>query len=328
MIAVANVNTEEQRMARENCILRCQAGSHMYGTNTPESDTDEVGIFIPNKRYVLGLATCEQVEYKTNPSSSGLRNTKDDSDVTIYSLPKFVHLALGCNPNILEILFVGNYLSVPVAHFGAQLIINRRDFLSQRVRATFLGYAYSQRQKLLVKKDRLDAIRQAKEDLYLSKNEWDEYKSEFLPNTIAVKGSTATYHTFEKGTSIATVLAKLSEMEQEYGLRTKSIEQFGYDTKFAMHLIRLLHEGTELLSGKDLVFPLPEEIRSKLMEIRHGKWPISKILLEAESMMERAEKMDSPLPRTPDTKKVEEMLVEILSTFWRSQEKVIDKVLK
>ena len=34
-------------------IMLCRFGSHLYGTDTPESDTDYKGIFMPTKEMVL-----------------------------------------------------------------------------------------------------------------------------------------------------------------------------------------------------------------------------------------------------------------------------------
>ena len=72
--AMFEPRNNEERMAQRNLILRSPAGSNLYGTATPESDRDEVGIFIPDPEYVLGLKVCEQVEHKTNSSASGRRN--------------------------------------------------------------------------------------------------------------------------------------------------------------------------------------------------------------------------------------------------------------
>ena len=38
---------EEREMALNNLILKIRAGSHLYGTNTIDSDEDYIGIFLP-----------------------------------------------------------------------------------------------------------------------------------------------------------------------------------------------------------------------------------------------------------------------------------------
>ena len=51
--------SKEQEMAQRNTIYKAMVGSHLYGTEHKESDKDYVGIFIPDKEYVLGLPTCD-----------------------------------------------------------------------------------------------------------------------------------------------------------------------------------------------------------------------------------------------------------------------------
>ena len=80
---------EEQLMAKKNLIYKTIVGSKLYGTFTEDSDTDYIGVFVPDKDYVLGIKRCEQVEDKTNPSSSVKANTKADVDsVIITSRPR------------------------------------------------------------------------------------------------------------------------------------------------------------------------------------------------------------------------------------------------
>ncbi len=49
----------------ENSIIfECISGSHAYGLNTPESDTDYRGICIPPEDYFLGMYSFDQHEQK------------------------------------------------------------------------------------------------------------------------------------------------------------------------------------------------------------------------------------------------------------------------
>lgn len=314
--------TKEQTMARKNLILYTQVGSHMYGTNTPESDQDFAGIFVPDREYVLGIHRCDQVEYKTNPCDSGRRNCSTDKDATIHSLIKFINLAAGCNPNIIEILY-SNDPFVGVSGINksiGQLLVQHRDkFMSQRAKRTFLGYAHSQRIKLVTKKDRLDAIREAKSAARSIKTAVT-MAEKLIDERLAVAGKQSVYFTFEAGTSLQKVYDKLDQMESEYGLRTKSVEQFGYDTKFAMHLIRLLLEGNDILTGEGIQMPLEEQDRALLMRIRMGEFPLEKVLELADELMEHAESMKSDLPDHPDMDFINELQITMLERFWHAQD--------
>lgn len=81
-------------------VFECQAGSHLYGTATEDSDVDIRGVFIPTEEYFFGfLYSIEQIEDK-------------GKDTTHFDVRKFLKLASGCNPNIVELLFVSKEKSL------------------------------------------------------------------------------------------------------------------------------------------------------------------------------------------------------------------------
>lgn len=63
-----------------------------------------------------------------------------------------------------------------------------------------------------------------------------------------------------------------------HGQRPDLIEKYGYDTKFAMHYIRLLYECRELLRDRYLTLPRPEPERQHLIDIRTGKYTQDEVL--------------------------------------------------
>lgn len=144
-------DTDIQRMSQDNCIFMARTGSQMYGTNTKASDDDFTGIFIADRDYVYGLKTADMVEYRTNKSSSHKRNSADDVDINLYSLHKYVRLALNNNPNILELLFVPANAIVQTSKYWNMLREKRSLFLSKKIYQSFRGYAHSQRMRTLTK---------------------------------------------------------------------------------------------------------------------------------------------------------------------------------
>lgn len=92
------------------------------------------------------------------------------------------------------------------------------------------------------------------------------------------------------------------------GLRAKHTNRpelvaiHGYDTKFAMHMLRLGVQGVELLTTGRITLPIAEPILSKLREVRRGERTRDEVLawadeLEAE-LTTLAERSD--LPADPD----------------------------
>lgn len=113
-------------------------GSHAYGTETAESDTDYLAIVTPRMRHIIGLGTFEGWE----------PGVTDESDVKVMSIAKFMRLAAQGNPNIIETLFFDgdSYLYTSAAF--DEIRKHRDAFLSRDVFKRFSGYAMGQVKKM------------------------------------------------------------------------------------------------------------------------------------------------------------------------------------
>jgi predicted nucleotidyltransferase len=87
----------------QRTILICITGSHAYGTNVEGSDLDYRGVAIPPEEYYFGLKTFN--EFNTT-GGNNFKNKKDDVDIAIAHINKFVMDAMAGVPNNIEILFV------------------------------------------------------------------------------------------------------------------------------------------------------------------------------------------------------------------------------
>jgi len=104
--------------------------------------------------------------------------------------------------------------------------------------------------------------------------------------------------------------------------RQDKIDQFGYDTKYGMHLIRLALQGLELAQYGTITLPLPEGHRQVGLEIRAGKWPLEEVLkyaddLEAE-MKASFDSSDCCLPEHPDYATVESFMLRNYAEWWKA----------
>lgn len=236
---------EEQQLAKDNLILKVTTGSHLYGTNTEESDWDYQGIFIPPKEYVIGIHTCEQVIVK---------GKNDSFDYTCYTLPKYFQLARANNPNILSMLYTPERDIHFSNEYGREIIKNRHLFLSKKSYHTFRGYAHSQRHKILSK----DPI----------------------------------------------------------GKRKDVVDKYGYDTKFAMHLIRLLYEAIDIMVAKEIIYPATN--RKVLNAIRNGEWTLEQVLSEAIRLEKLVDEsyVRSDLQYSANDKEIEKLQIRLLEQFW------------
>ena len=215
------------------------AGSQLYGTSTPTSDLDLRGVTHQPIDSLIGLQPFEQFQNGEAENYSAYGVTYPTKDVTIYGLNKFVTLAMGCNPNIIELMFAPvDNPDVVLVHSPEwnQLMEIRSAFLSRKARHTFTGYAYAQLERInrhhrwivnppTVKPNPFDYSAYHAPDgnvkwrdneqynRYLNlKREWDQYEHWLKERNPA-----------------------RAELERKYG----------YDTKNGMHLVRLMLMGQE-----------------------------------------------------------------------------------
>lgn len=100
--------------------------------------------------------------------------------------------------------------------------------------------------------------------------------------------------------------------------RPELVQQYGYDTKFAMHMIRLGQQGIELMDTGNIVLPIPGIEGFALRGIRQGKWAYKSVLdyateLENE-LVDRIAKVD--LPEKPDRDMVEDLSYALHWEHW------------
>jgi predicted nucleotidyltransferase len=100
--------------------------------------------------------------------------------------------------------------------------------------------------------------------------------------------------------------------------RPHLVEQFGYDTKYAMHMLRLGHQGVEFLESGRLTLPIREPVRSHLMDVRKGRSNLAEVLTECTELELRLSALldSSPLPPEADLKTVEKFVMDTYSSAW------------
>jgi hypothetical protein len=80
--------------------------------------------------------------------------------------------------------------------------------------------------------------------------------------------------------------------------RPELVGEHGYDTKYAMHALRLGVQGVEFLSTGQISLPVPEPDRSFLRAVRRGEVPLAEAVAAAEARLldlrDRAAVPDQP----------------------------------
>lgn len=101
--------------------------------------------------------------------------------------------------------------------------------------------------------------------------------------------------------------------------RHRLVEEFGYDTKYATHMLRLGLQGKELLRNGALELPLSSSTREYLLDVRGGKSSLNSVLNHASELEQEIKELmnSSPLPENPDFDGVEQWMLATYRAFWR-----------
>jgi hypothetical protein len=100
--------------------------------------------------------------------------------------------------------------------------------------------------------------------------------------------------------------------------RPELVAVHGYDTKYAMHALRLGLQGIELLSTGRITLPVPEPGRGYLQSIRHGEVPLAEVIAaitDAENTLLKL-RDSSSLPTQPDQEWVNAWLHRSYLQYW------------
>ena len=125
------------------------------------------------------------------------------------------------------------------------------------------------------------------------------------------KGS---WHKF-KGYAYAQLHKIKNKVNSSNPKRAETIEKFGFDIKFAYHLVRLLNEVEQILVEHDLDL---ERNREQLKAIRRGEWTLEKIenyFYDKERSLE-ATYSSSTLQHSPNEDKIKNLLLECLEMHY------------
>lgn len=313
-----------KQAAKENRILEINTGSNLYGTATSESDLDFVGVFLPPKEYILGLQSVKEVDIGIKSKDENDKNTSTAVDRKLYEFRQFINLALKNNPNILELLFAPEEYILFINGWGEELLAMRHKFPSQQCITKFLGYARSQKHKMIIRKDHFHELRDGYGFLNLMDPKFT--MGQVYDRMLECDPKAKTFWKKETGAHIhcgdicfePSVYAKkahkiLEERLKKATNRTELVLKHGYDSKFGSHLIRLLYEELMLLERGELIFPLP--MSDILLDIKQGKWEIDKVLEHAEKLEDKIGEAASKtkLPKNANFKEIEAFTISILS---------------
>lgn len=281
--------------ATEQILHKIWSGSRLYGTSRPDSDWDLRGVCRMPPQALLGLMRFDQYQVHN-----------DEEDTCIYGLTKFFALALDANPNILDILCAqpGVWLS-PTPEWQ-RMYEGRHLFLSQKLRHTFSGYAVSQLKRLQRHYEWLSQPPSHPPTLEefggrLESDEKGGQKKTFPHLDAQNRYEQAAKHWKEYQTWLRERNPARAELERKYG----------YDTKHASHLVRLLLQVERVLLEGDYDPQLQGELLETVLDVLQGRWAYEQLVAWAEEADLRVRSINSVLPTRPARKEAEALLMSL-----------------
>ena len=100
--------------------------------------------------------------------------------------------------------------------------------------------------------------------------------------------------------------------------RPELVAAHGYDTKYAMHALRLGIQGVELLTTGRITLPVPEPDRSYLRSVRHGDVPLDEVLARIANAEDQLSTLatTTTVPTQPDRTWVDGWLHRTHLAYW------------
>lgn len=304
-------------------LFVCKFGSHLYGTDTPESDTDYKGIFMPTSEMVCLNKIPKSLRLDSNNTNE--KNSKDDVDLELYSLHYFIELALKGETAALDMLHAPSHpecvvLSTPIFE---SLHKERARFYTNNLKA-FVGYARGQAAKYGIKGSRLavarDVVRILDEGLDThcldARMEaiWDQLPDAEHCHHIDKDTDPKQYQVCGK------VLQSTQRIRYARDILQGFIDKFGHraelaarnegiDWKAISHAMRAAYQVAYIFWHGDIKFPLKDA--PYLKEIKEGKLNyLHEVAPILEGLMSHLEVLaeNTSLPAKPDRKWVENFL--------------------
>jgi hypothetical protein len=277
----------------DTIIFKTVFGSQLYGTNTPESDSDYKAVGLPSAEQII-LGTSPSTTNESSNTTQFRKNTKDDFDFEIFSLSKYLELGHQGQTIFYDMLFAPQKFWIESTPIWEELVANKDQIINKKCGAA-LGYARAQAERYSARGERLVALEEVVKFLKLCTNpkytelgesldihniknyvseaslQYIKYPEELAPHLpegkikyLEVCGKKAGFTS-----SVKFALDVFSNILGQYGDRAKAASIDGVDWKAMYHALRISYQTQELLQTGHITFPRPE--KELLLQVRKGQ---------------------------------------------------------
>lgn len=273
-------------------LMKTQFGSHLYGTNTAESDTDYKAVFVPSAMDIL-LQKATGVRQNNTKIDDSVKNTANDVDEESFTLHKFMNMLCSGDMIACELLFIPRNWLMVMSNEWDFILSSRNELISRDVKG-FIGYCRKQAARYGIKGSRVAAMRTIKDiltdlpsDMLVGMYDWAPFLNEFieiveitLPNGHKMKYLQVCNRKLQYTLPIKEALRIVTKIFDEYGSRALQAEMNeGIDWKSLGHAVRVSQQAVELLETGHITFPRPNaEFLKSIRKSEHSYRYISEIL--------------------------------------------------
>lgn len=295
----------------ERILIRVLIGSRGIGIHSEDSDYDWAEVFIPEDRILLGLDS-EKIYNKHS----------EEKDVATFPLQKFLHLCFKNNPSILDILFASKKNWDKNDPLWMIIYNKRHNFLSKRVADSYIGYARSQLGRIETHRAWLlnpPKRKPSRADFGLP--ECSTVAKEHREAMLSLPNKYIADHTKELAKGEKGFASSLQNWNQyEHWKKTRNPARaelearFGYDTKHAVHLFRLLIQGREILESGELWVDRTNIDANKLKLVRNGGLTYDQLIESTEAMKAEIKEAEqnTTLPDKPSYDEINALCIEVI----------------
>lgn len=335
---------------KNNFIVSAYSGSIAYGTNTPLSDVDVRGIFVANPINLLTpfypvdelIIDVDDTKYyelnkfmalliKNNPNILELLFVNDEHIINkhvafdllrnnreMFLTKKIAYTTTGYAHDQLTRIkshykFITNPQSiqkpVPIDYFKQSLQLSKRkDIIDKHVKNSFmLPITHNIYGLYLNISNKYSAFTETG-DLTINL----PFNIDNLPDPdyIFIYDQSSYLHDKKKWD------AYWQWKQNRNKKRAYLEEQFGYDTKHACHLVRLLRIGVEVL--RDGVYNVYRNDAEELKSILNGSWSYDELLKYSDHMNFKIKQLikTTSLPNNVDVEKTAKLIMQIQNLVW------------
>ena len=294
---LSNINSDAQKFIDEfyqlhpnrKLIFLIKAGSHFFNLNSPTSDTDYRGIYMPSlEEFYNGESRRRFFERKTlEGNKTGVRNTRDDTDLYLFSYTFFLDLLKRGDFNCMEMLHAPEdkiIINSPEMEYLSDI---RQAILVNDISA-FLGFIKKEYRRYgininhyKIQENFANFLRKYPPYTRL-KDIWTDIK-EYSKNdpqiifTTSLTGNNNRVPTvkiaqrfYQNTVKTSYVVDAIDNRLKRYGHRQKNMAKHGVEFKGLYHALRLIYEANDLFDHGEFKIPFEKGRLNTLKSIKEG----------------------------------------------------------